>query len=204
MVHILKVTLTWTTKEQWLLASNLTKLDIGPNICAFVQRIRLMTLTTVLGSTYQITQLLQNIDGSYVQFPYLHEFKLENWSSDGHDQWAPGGFDQWSMEEILPQSLPVFPGAIPFPSLRNLSISGSFFFGDDTPFRGNKDTLECLYLCISSGMLRVLKERQVFTHNSHPKLQCVRFGLSSFRPLDHIDSEISRMTSVLNIGSNAS
>ncbi|KAJ2354334.1 hypothetical protein GGH92_000103, partial [Coemansia sp. RSA 2673] len=289
MVHILKVTLTRTTKEQRLLARNLTKLDIGPNICAFVQRIRLMapatrkvcitlrrcpdnkpqfvvknfgsliaqlgqlgniiehyytcnlmrleppptgicslvykecgeesvslamqlarhnaatlqTLTTVLGATYHITQLIQNVDGSYVQFPYLHEFKLENWSSDGQDQWAPEGFDQWSMEEILPQPLPIFPGAIPFPSLRNLSLSGSFSFGDDTPFRGNKDTLECLYLCISSGVLRVLKERQVFTHNSHPKLQCVRLGLSSFRPLDHIDSEISRMTSVLSIGFNA-
>ncbi|KAJ2057655.1 hypothetical protein GGI17_005514, partial [Coemansia sp. S146] len=46
MVRSLKVTLTRTTREQRLLASIPAAQDIEPNICAFMQRIRLIALMT--------------------------------------------------------------------------------------------------------------------------------------------------------------
>ncbi|KAJ2053484.1 hypothetical protein H4S04_000644 [Coemansia sp. S16] len=276
MVRSLKVTLTQTTKEQRLLASSPSAQDIETNICAFVQRIRLMapatrkvrillesrsdnesqfvvqhfsslvaqlsqlgntiehnytcnpirleppptgicslvhvdwteenvdimmqlarhnaatlqTLRLYMGETYYIGQLIQNVDGSYVQFPYLTSLRLERWLG-------------WERGETEQETPPVFPSATPFPKLRHLSFTSGYPFGDDTPFRGNTGTLEYVRLCISSGVLRVLKERQVFTHNSHPKLQCVRLELSSFRPLELIDSEISCIQFALSIGSNA-
>ncbi|KAJ2254010.1 hypothetical protein GGI13_002389 [Coemansia sp. RSA 455] len=145
----------------------------------------LQTLKIYVGETESISHLIQNVDGSYVQFPHLRVLKIQQKSG-------------W----FSPQK-PTFPGAIPFPSLRHLSLSGSFSFGDDTPFRGNADTLEYLYLSLCPGVIGVLKERQVFTHSSHSKLQCAKLGLASVRPHGQFDTDVSFMQFVLSIGSNA-
>ncbi|KAJ2042509.1 hypothetical protein H4S04_007262 [Coemansia sp. S16] len=73
-----------------------------------------------------ITGLIQNVDGSYVQYPCLHAFKLA----------GPQGLDELRQ--------PVFPGAVPFPNLRRLNIGYMYPFGDDTVFRGNAAILESL------------------------------------------------------------
>ncbi|KAJ2910922.1 hypothetical protein GGI21_000368 [Coemansia aciculifera] len=46
-------------------------------------------------------------------------------------------------------------------------------FGDDTLFRGNATTLESLHMRMNKGTATVLKERRVFTHDSHPRLRSV-------------------------------
>ncbi|KAJ1925567.1 hypothetical protein GGI09_000542 [Coemansia sp. S100] len=145
----------------------------------------LQTLKIYVGETESISKLIQNVDGSYVQFPHLRVLKIQQKSG-------------W----FSPQK-PTFFGAIPFPSLRHLSLSGSFSFGDNTPFRGNADTLEYLYLSLCPGVIGVLKERQVFTHGSHSKLQCAKLGLASVRPHGQFDTDVSFMQFVLSIGSNA-
>ncbi|KAJ1915549.1 hypothetical protein GGI09_005699 [Coemansia sp. S100] len=150
----------------------------------------LQALKVDLGETGSVSQLIQNVDGSYVEFPCLTSLRLEQ--SLG-----------WDMEVLEQQPLPVFPGVTPFPKLRRLSFASGYPFGDDTPFRGNADTLEYLDLFLSIGILRVLKDRRVFTHNSHAKLQCAKLCHTYRRPQDLFDTDVSYMKFVLNIGSNA-
>ncbi|KAJ2253024.1 hypothetical protein GGI13_002935 [Coemansia sp. RSA 455] len=171
--------------------SSLVHMDCGESNGDLMMRLAqhnaptLQTLKIYVGETESISHLIQNVDGSYVQFPHLRVLKIQQKSG-------------W----FSPQK-PTFPGAIPFPKLRHLSLSGSFSFGDDTPFRGNADTLEYLYLSLCPGVIGVLKERQVFTHSSHSKLQCAKLGLASVRPHGQFDTDVSFMQFVLSIGSNA-
>ncbi|KAJ2859444.1 hypothetical protein GGH94_006104, partial [Coemansia aciculifera] len=97
----------------------------------------LRTLDISLRETESISHLIQNVDGSSVQYPYLNSLRFErrrDWTEDGEAE----------VQEQQP--LPVFPGAIPFLHLRHLSFTDGYPFGDDTLFRGNAGTLEYLYL----------------------------------------------------------
>ncbi|KAJ2062720.1 hypothetical protein GGI17_002227 [Coemansia sp. S146] len=149
----------------------------------------LRTLRIYVGDTGSMSQLLQNVDGSPVQYPYLTSLRLEL-----RQDWD---------EEVDQQPLPAFPGASPFPKLRRLSFTSGYPFGDDTPFRSNAYTLEYLYLYLCSREVRIFGELQVFTHNSHPKLQCVRLAFGSYRPHSYFDTDISFMKFALTIGPNA-
>ncbi|KAJ2869752.1 hypothetical protein GGH93_006062, partial [Coemansia aciculifera] len=154
----------------------------------------LRTLDISLRETESISHLIQNVDGSSVQYPYLNSLRFErrrDWTEDGEAE----------VQEQQP--LPVFPGAIPFLHLRHLSFTDGYPFGDDTLFRGNAGTLEYLYLDLTPGLIGILRERQVFTHNSHPKLQCVRLLFESGRLQDLFDTDVSFMKFVLTIGPNA-
>ncbi|KAJ2039165.1 hypothetical protein IW146_000151 [Coemansia sp. RSA 922] len=150
----------------------------------------LQILRLRMGETHHIGQLIQDVDGSYVQFPYLISLWLERWFG-------------WERGETGQQTPPVFPSATPFPKLRHLSFTDGYPFGDDTPFRGNTDTLEYVRLCLIPGILRVLKECQVLTHNSHPKLQHSIFVFESDRLEDLFDTDVSYIQFALSIGSNA-
>ncbi|KAJ2025233.1 hypothetical protein GGI06_000667 [Coemansia sp. S85] len=274
MARTLKVTLIQTTREQRLLASIPTALDIESNIRAFVQRIRLVApmtrsvcislrsrssnesqfatqpfgslveqlgqlgntiehryscrplpleppptgissltleyssnenrsnlvmrlarhnsatlraLVIYVGAFERIAPLVLNDDGSCVEYLHLQELRIVKQI-------------EWTLEEE-PQSLPpVYPGAIPFPNLRRLSLKSEYPFGDDTPFRGNASTLEYLYLDLGYDMIRILRERQVFTRESHPKLQhvCSMAGFISIQSI--FDSDASYMTFITSIG----
>ncbi|KAJ2321485.1 hypothetical protein GGI00_006056, partial [Coemansia sp. RSA 2681] len=100
--------------------------------------------------------LVQDDDGHYMEYPCLATLKLE----------------QRKFFSTAP--LPVTSGAIPFPSLRHLSIGDLYPFGDDTPFRGNAATLEYLLIMPRRKTCDILRRFNVFTPTSHPKLQCVR------------------------------
>ncbi|KAJ2067095.1 hypothetical protein IW146_000754 [Coemansia sp. RSA 922] len=146
----------------------------------------LQTLDINVVEAGNVCELFLNVDGSYVQYPCLRVLKIQQKSG-------------W----FSPQK-PTFPGAIPFPALRCLSFNSGYLFGDDMPFRGNAETLEYLYLDLSPGLIGVLQGSRVFTHNSHPKLQCVRLGLASDRTQALFDTDIAYMAFVLSIGPNAS
>ncbi|KAJ2051733.1 hypothetical protein GGI08_005189 [Coemansia sp. S2] len=150
----------------------------------------LRTLKISLGKVENLTQHLQNADGCYVQYPSLRVLEL-------------GTCLSWDIEEQEQEQLPVFPGATPFPNLRYLSFKGSYPFGDDTPFRGNADTLEYLSMALYSRVIGILKERQVFTHDSHPKLQCVSLMLFQTRTRAMLDTDVPYMQTALSIGPNA-
>ncbi|KAJ2872243.1 hypothetical protein GGH93_004180 [Coemansia aciculifera] len=155
----------------------------------------LRTLDISLEEAESISQLIQNVDGSYIQYPCLRELKL-------YQRWG-WHWDEDREEMQRQQPLPVFPGVIPFPHLRHLSFTSRYPFGDDTPFRGNADALEHLHLDLCPRVVRVLRECQVFTHNSHPRLQCVRLGLSSSHPQDLFDTDVSFTKFVLSVGPSA-
>ncbi|KAJ2880799.1 hypothetical protein H4R27_004493 [Coemansia aciculifera] len=145
----------------------------------------LRTLNISLGETESISQLLQNVDGSYVQYPYLTSLKLCYYLSWND---APN---------------PVFPGAIPFPNLQKLSFRDAYLFGDDTPFRGNSSTLKVLGLYMDLNLVAVLRGFNVFTPGSHPKLQCVKLDETSDFIQKRIGTVVEYMQFLLSIGPDA-
>ncbi|KAJ2491211.1 hypothetical protein IWW37_002463 [Coemansia sp. RSA 2050] len=87
----------------------------------------LRVLEISVRTTTDMTGLIRYSDGSYVQYPCLQTLRL----SDRPRVDAP--------------CRPVFPGAVPFPSLRRLALGARFYFDDDTVFRGNDATLESVF-----------------------------------------------------------
>ncbi|KAJ2635035.1 hypothetical protein GGF44_003409 [Coemansia sp. RSA 1694] len=67
-------------------------------------------------------------------------------------------------------------GAVPFPKLKRVEMRWAYPFGDDVLFRGNAATLECLDIVLNSEMVAMLRQRNVFTPTSHPKLKCVNIN----------------------------
>ncbi|KAJ2868233.1 hypothetical protein GGH94_000220 [Coemansia aciculifera] len=121
----------------------------------------------------------------YVQYPQLHKLKLDTF--------------------IIPEDMTeqVFPGAMPFPKLRHITLDGQYPLGDEAIFRGNAATLEYLSLMISPEKLVLFRERRVFTPTSHPNLRYVRI----FQPADVTPNDLNilavNMDFVLGIGPNA-
>ncbi|KAJ2345915.1 hypothetical protein GGH92_003846, partial [Coemansia sp. RSA 2673] len=132
-----------------------------------------------------ITGLVQNDDGGYVQYPCLLTFKL------------------YGLQSLDARRLPVFPGAVPFPNLRRLDIGYENPFGDDTVFRGNATTLEYLSLNTSPVTARILREYRVFTPVSHPNLQQVNIGVKSDFEPNLFDTDVDHMRFILSIGATA-
>ncbi|KAJ2076099.1 hypothetical protein GGH13_000141 [Coemansia sp. S155-1] len=146
----------------------------------------LMSLALYVNVMADITSLIQNADGSYVEYYYLHTLRLHEWQNS---------------DEMTQR--PVFPGAVPFPNLRRLEIRHANPFGDDTPFRGNAATLESLSLSPSTSTDRILREYKIFTPGSHPKLHYVSIeGMPYSRP-NIFKTEIEYLRFVLSIGPNA-
>ncbi|KAJ2878555.1 hypothetical protein H4R27_005763, partial [Coemansia aciculifera] len=104
-----------------------------------------------------LASLIQNPDGSYATYPCLHTLELQQYS------------ERYGSDRVL------FPGAVPFPSLRSLSLRLQYPFGDDALFRGNSATLESLVLQPDGVLVALLREYDVFTPTSHPILRCVKF-----------------------------
>ncbi|KAJ2260202.1 hypothetical protein GGI01_003147 [Coemansia sp. RSA 376] len=131
-----------------------------------------------------ISPLFQNADGSYVQYPRLHTLMLA------------------SNPDITVPLRPVHPGAVPFPALRRLTMC-SGYFGDDTPFRGNADTLELLDLHLSPEAFKVLKTHKIFTPVSHQQLRRVKLGQITRREQNLFRTDTEFVRFVTNIGPNA-
>ncbi|KAJ2031818.1 hypothetical protein IWW57_000534 [Coemansia sp. S610] len=150
----------------------------------------LRALNIYLAETDIISPLILNDDGNYAEYPRLQELEIQQRVN-------------WSLDRELRSQPPVFSGAIPFPKLRRLRLKPEYPFGDDTPFRGNTGTLEYLSLDLTDGLVKLLQKRQIFTHSSHPKLECVvtRNSVDCIGGL--FDTDISCMEFILSIGPNA-
>ncbi|KAJ2442977.1 hypothetical protein GGF42_006786 [Coemansia sp. RSA 2424] len=110
-----------------------------------------------------IAGLIRDANGSsYLEYPCLHKLKLSSYDS------------------ISPSMSSVFSGAVPFPSLRHLSISCDYPFADDMLFRGNSATLESLEVTPHPATVAMLTSCNLFTPTSHPKLQRVNIGALPF------------------------
>ncbi|KAJ2102851.1 hypothetical protein GGI09_000994 [Coemansia sp. S100] len=106
----------------------------------------------------ELADLIQNSGGSYVTYPCLHALNLCEFKF--HD---------------IPRR-PIFPGAVPFPFLRSLTLRLQYPFGDGTLFRGNSTTLESLVLQADSLFVAMARQHGIFMPTTHPRLQCVVFG----------------------------
>ncbi|KAJ2830389.1 hypothetical protein FBU31_002493, partial [Coemansia sp. 'formosensis'] len=159
----------------------------GEQIMQLAQRSAstLQVLDITIVTTVDVTSLIQNTDSRYVQYPCLHTLKLCGPQGSG---------------ESRP---PSFSGAVPFPNLRCLKVEFVFPFGDDTVFRGNAIVLESLILMPSPGTVRILREYEVFTPVSHPRLQHVSMELKADYEPNFSDSDVDYMRFVLSIGPNA-
>ncbi|KAJ1671561.1 hypothetical protein GGF38_000712 [Coemansia sp. RSA 25] len=114
------------------------------------------------------TELIRDPDsgGRWMEYPCLHTLRLF-----------------YEYETALSRS-PISNGAEPFPQLRRLAMRRAYPFGDDVLFRGNAATLEFLDIVLDREMVAMVRQRNVFTPISHPKLQCVNIKLRSNDTLD--------------------
>ncbi|KAJ2029298.1 hypothetical protein IWW57_001777 [Coemansia sp. S610] len=146
----------------------------------------LQSLVITLRGISDLSGLIQSVDGSYVSYPCLHTLKAKQWMNPG-----------------ISHRL-VFPGALPFPALRCLSIGYDYPFDDDSIFRGCAPTLEYLEMKLSSATAAMLCKYGVFTPSSHPRLQCVKIAQMSDLFANQTSSAAECMRFILSIAPGAS
>ncbi|KAJ2060208.1 hypothetical protein GGI17_003906 [Coemansia sp. S146] len=114
----------------------------------------LQVLAVSVSGLASITGLIQNTGvGDYLEYPCLHTLKLYEFSGAGA------------------RKRPAFPGAVPFPNLRSLTLESSYPFSDNVTFRGNAASLVYLNMEMDLSSLTIISNHDVFTPGSHPKLQ---------------------------------
>ncbi|KAJ2460555.1 hypothetical protein GGF42_000763 [Coemansia sp. RSA 2424] len=140
---------------------NATSSRIMPLIRRSAQTLQLLELSEIVRVDY--TELIRDPDGGgrWMEYPCLHTLGL---------------YPEY--ETALSRS-PISNGAAPFPQLRWAAMGRAYPFGDDVLFRGNAATLECLDIVLDPEMVAMLRQRNVFTPTSHPKLKCVKANLCS-------------------------
>ncbi|KAJ2459562.1 hypothetical protein GGF42_001392 [Coemansia sp. RSA 2424] len=106
------------------------------------------------------TELIRDPDsgGRWMEYPCLHTLGL---------------YPEY--ETVLSRNS-ISNGAVPFPRLRRVEMRWAYPFGDDVLFRGNAATLECLDIVLNPEMVAMLRQRNVFTPTSHPRLKCVNIN----------------------------
>ncbi|KAJ2112781.1 hypothetical protein IW146_004365 [Coemansia sp. RSA 922] len=131
------------------------------------------------------SELVKDANGDFVCYPRLRVLKLNI--------------------DILvdPSERLEFPGAVPFPILRSLSIKGGYPLDDDMFFRGNSATLESLVLEAEHDDIVKLVDRGVFTPTSHPKLRHVIITLIEYYEQDTVDVDKEQLWLLLSIAPNA-
>ncbi|KAJ2757267.1 hypothetical protein GGI19_000201 [Coemansia pectinata] len=138
------------------------------------------------GEFEDISGLIRNDDGTFATYPWLRTLRLED-------------------KDVFhrPSQL-VFKGAVPFPNLRYLHITGRYPFGDDAPFRGNATKLQSLQLILSPPLVDILRVYKSFTPTSHPNLQHVKITRSIGLIRKFFDNDFASYTRlVLQIGPGA-
>ncbi|KAJ2863161.1 hypothetical protein GGH94_003789 [Coemansia aciculifera] len=134
--------------------------DFDGDIGQFIQLARqnsqtLECLVLEYGADADLCRLIRDVGGGLVTFPHLQILKMNGISG------------------LPPSPRPIFPGAVPFPSLQIISNNAYYAFGDDTLFRGNAATLRDLELTVDRFTVAMIRRYRVFAPDSHPKLQCV-------------------------------
>ncbi|KAJ2753574.1 hypothetical protein GGI19_003040 [Coemansia pectinata] len=129
--------------------------------------------------------LIEDNSGGYVTYPHLISLTLFHATC------------------ISDKEEPTFEGAVPFPALKSLCTINSYPFGDDTPFRGNKATLESLTIHLGDFAVSILRKHNVFTPTSHPKLRHVTTTLKGYDWHDEAAGSAAAVKFALGIGTRA-
>ncbi|KAJ2742655.1 hypothetical protein GGI20_004320 [Coemansia sp. BCRC 34301] len=168
--------------------SSLVCIDITTNcVESVVQLARqnaatLQSLTIDACTSGDVSGLIQDTSSDYVEYSCLRYLRLKQFLGLGKPEHR------------------VFPGAVPFPNLRLLSIANVYPFGDEVAFRRNAATLECLEFQLDHSVAALLTKCRMFTRTSHPKPQCVKTGMSCNTMSHSFASVANRIGFSLSIG----
>ncbi|KAJ2755102.1 hypothetical protein GGI19_001916 [Coemansia pectinata] len=131
----------------------------------------LQFLVIYFSSVKDISSLIQDPGGSYVEYPCLRTLELRN-DTELDTLYSEDVMFSWT--ELNISRFPVFVGAILFPRLRRLRVKMDYQFGDDTLFRGNAATLQYVDFQLFPAFIDSVSKLKVFTPDRHPKLHYVR------------------------------
>ncbi|KAJ2104113.1 hypothetical protein IW146_008715, partial [Coemansia sp. RSA 922] len=132
----------------------------------------LKTLTIKFKHVINVSGLIRDEDGGFVNYPRLQRLELGQ-TRALRQKYKHGKILPWWTRRNRTQR-PVFPDVVPFPELQCLCIEMEYPFGDDTLFRGNAGTLAYLDIVLYYSLLEVIFRYDMFTPVSHPKLRCVK------------------------------
>ncbi|KAJ2031771.1 hypothetical protein IWW57_000553 [Coemansia sp. S610] len=145
--------------------------------------LQLLSMKSLLDT--DLTGLIRDENGNYVRYPFLKTLWQAAWG------------------KVDASRLPVFPGAVPFPSLASLSFKGSYPFGDDTVFRGNAATLMSFDIKLDCSVVDLLRRYAVFAPGRHPKLQDVKLELAGDLVPGYFSTTADYMAYALSIAPRA-
>ncbi|KAJ2252966.1 hypothetical protein GGI13_002972 [Coemansia sp. RSA 455] len=171
--------------------SNLVHIDMEAESISVIAQLARQNATTLQHLCIRIepplnpSELVKDANGDFVCYPRLRVLKL---NTDIPDD---------------PSERLEFPGAVPFPILRSLSIKCGYPLNDDMFFRGTSATLESLVLEADYDDIVRLVDRGVFTPTSHPKLRNVKITLIEYYDQDGDDVYKEQLWLLLSIAPNA-
>ncbi|KAJ2849868.1 hypothetical protein GGI22_005461 [Coemansia erecta] len=93
---------------------------------------------------------------------------------------------------------------VSFPELRYLSWWSEYPFADDTLFRGNRKSLECLDITFTPHLVDVWQKHKVFFRGRHPRLSVLKLRKNNSSALRNTDNNAQCLKSAFNLISPAS
>ncbi|KAJ1904725.1 hypothetical protein LPJ81_002329 [Coemansia sp. IMI 209127] len=88
---------------------------------------------------------------------------------------------------------------VPFPELRYLSWWSEYPFADDTLFRGNRRSLECLDITFTPHLVDVWQKHKVFFRGRHPRLSVLKLRKDNRSALRNANDNVQCLKSAFNL-----
>ncbi|PIA15516.1 hypothetical protein COEREDRAFT_87708 [Coemansia reversa NRRL 1564] len=148
-------------KPLFSFAPRLTSMDFVwniyyPQIAQLLHRSAssLQSLTLMLNRLDGLSYLVQDEYENPIVYPNLNELHLSCWY-------------------YLRPAAKIYTRSIPFPKLKQLYLHMDYPFSDDTIFRGNCNTLECLYMNLNTNTINMADKYQIFRKGQYNNLKTV-------------------------------
>ncbi|KAJ2880112.1 hypothetical protein H4R27_004921 [Coemansia aciculifera] len=116
-----------------------------------------------------VPYLVSGYDSSAIEYPNLYKLVLAEWTID-----TPHRKPSTSNKHI------------PFPKLKLLSVDMEYPFSDETLFKGNSRTLECLMMRLDPITIDMLRTSDTFANGQYAKLRNV--SVKSLDPFSEVQS----------------
>ncbi|KAJ2031441.1 hypothetical protein H4S03_006624 [Coemansia sp. S3946] len=129
----------------------------------------LLSLEMQFHSKTHVSYLVSGYDGSAIEYPHLYKLVLSEWTIDVPHRKPSTGNKH-----------------IPFPKLKQLSVDMEYPFSDETLFKGNSRTLECLMMRLDPITIDMLRTSDTFANGQYAKLRNV--SVKSLDPFSEVQS----------------
>ncbi|KAJ2750402.1 hypothetical protein GGI19_005126 [Coemansia pectinata] len=116
-----------------------------------------------------VSYLVSGYDSSAIEYPNLYKLVLAEWTIDTPHRKPSTGNKH-----------------IPFPKLKLLSVDMEYPFSDETLFKGNSRTLECLMMRLDPITIDMLRTSDTFANGQYAKLRNVT--VKSLDPFSEVQS----------------